>query len=101
MMEGFGGRFFTLLGGKDRLLEEAEAFSQVPFAGAVRVWLTNMLASVLVTAVLGGWIMVALDAPGRMLFALAAASMVVYGAGAALSVWLAHWGPEPEARKTR
>ncbi|ETR77047.1 cation transporter [Afipia sp. P52-10] len=47
----------------------------------------------LVVVVVGGLALLALDAPGWCLFLLAAASMVVYGGLAALSVWLTSWGP--------
>jgi putative MATE family efflux protein len=42
-----GPAFFRLLGGEGRVLEEAVAYSGVLFSGAVGVWLTNTLASIL------------------------------------------------------
>jgi putative MATE family efflux protein len=42
-----GGDFFTLLGGRGNVLEEASAYSQVLFSGAVSIWLVNTLASVI------------------------------------------------------
>jgi putative MATE family efflux protein len=53
----------------------------------------------LVVVVIGGWILLTLDAPGWSLFLLAAGSMVVYGGLAALSVWLTSWGPSRPALK--
>ncbi|MBB4376823.1 putative efflux protein, MATE family [Bradyrhizobium sp. Rc3b] len=47
MMLVFGRSFFTLLGGRDRVLEEASGYSQVLFSGAVAIWLVNTLASVI------------------------------------------------------
>ena len=42
-----GPTFFSLLGGQGRVLEEAVAYSNVLFSGAVGVWLTNTFASIL------------------------------------------------------
>lgn len=53
----------------------------------------------LVVVVIGGFTLLALDAPGWSLFLLAASSMVVYGGLAALSVWLTSWGPSRPAPK--
>src|SRR6187455_1677570 len=35
----FGGTFYTLLGGRDGVLEQAMAYSQVLFSGAIAIWL--------------------------------------------------------------
>jgi putative MATE family efflux protein len=43
----FGPTLFARLGGQGRVLEEATAFSNVLFTGAIGVWLTNTLASIL------------------------------------------------------
>jgi putative MATE family efflux protein len=43
----FGRQFFTLLGGRGHVLEEACNYSQVLFSGAIAIWLVNTLASVL------------------------------------------------------
>ena len=43
----FGRQLFVLLGGRDRVLEEACDYSQVLFSGAIAIWLVNTLASVL------------------------------------------------------
>jgi putative MATE family efflux protein len=42
-----GPTLFHLLGGEGRVLEEAVAYSNVLFSGAVGVWLTNTFASIL------------------------------------------------------
>jgi putative MATE family efflux protein len=47
MMLGFGRNFFTLLGGRADVLEEACNYSQVLFSGAISIWLVNTLASVI------------------------------------------------------
>src|SRR3954468_1287912 len=47
MMLAFGRAFFTLLGGRGRVLEEACGYSQMLFSGAVAIWLVNTLASVI------------------------------------------------------
>src|SRR5450759_5062358 len=47
MMLLFGRQFFTLLGGRGRVLEQACDYSQVLFSGAIAIWLVNTLASVL------------------------------------------------------
>jgi putative MATE family efflux protein len=47
MMLLLGRQFFTLLGGRGRVLEQACDYSQVLFSGAIAIWLVNTLASVL------------------------------------------------------
>lgn len=47
MMLGFGRDFFSLLGGRGAVLDEAWRYTQVLFSGAVSIWLVNTLASVL------------------------------------------------------
>jgi putative MATE family efflux protein len=47
MMLLFGREFFSLLGGRGRVLDEARNYSQVLFSGAIAIWLVNTLASVL------------------------------------------------------
>jgi putative MATE family efflux protein len=47
MMLLFGRNFFTLLGGRGNVLEEACNYSQVLFSGAIAIWLVNTLASVI------------------------------------------------------
>lgn len=46
-MLAFGRSFFMLLGGRERVLEEASGYSQMLFSGAVAIWLVNTLASVI------------------------------------------------------
>jgi putative MATE family efflux protein len=43
----FGCTFFSLLGGRGEVLEQALIYSHVLFAGAIGIWLVNTLASVL------------------------------------------------------
>ena len=47
----------------------------------------------------GGILLLTYNAPGWTLFLLAAASMVVYGVLAVLSVWLTTWGPPKPGSK--
>ena len=47
MMLAFGRAFYTLLGGRGGVLEQAMQYSQVLFSGAVAIWLVNTLASVM------------------------------------------------------
>jgi putative MATE family efflux protein len=47
MMLLFGRQFFSLLGGRGGVLEEACNYAQVLFSGAIAIWLVNTLASVL------------------------------------------------------
>jgi putative MATE family efflux protein len=42
-----GRQFFSLLGGRGRVLEQACDYSRVLFSGALAIWLVNTLASVL------------------------------------------------------
>lgn len=46
----------------------------------------------LVLVVVGGYVMVATDAPMWCFFALSTAAMIAMGLGTALSVWLSNWG---------
>ena len=43
----FGLQFYRWLGGRDAVLDEAVRYSNVLFCGAVLVWLSNTLASIL------------------------------------------------------
>lgn len=47
LLLGFGRGLYGLLGGRGAALEQALAYSQVVFAGAVLVWISNTLASLL------------------------------------------------------
>src|ERR1700712_2357651 len=46
LMLPFGQQFFSALGGRGGVLEEASSYSQVLFSGAIAIWLVNTLASV-------------------------------------------------------
>jgi putative MATE family efflux protein len=46
MMLLFGRSFFSALGGRGGVLEQASSYSQVLFSGAIAIWLVNTLASV-------------------------------------------------------
>ncbi|XIA66500.1 MATE family efflux transporter [Bradyrhizobium sp. TZ2] len=46
MMLAFGRGFYTLLGGRGGVLEQAMQYSHVLFSGAIAIWLVNTLASV-------------------------------------------------------
>lgn len=46
MMLTFGRAFYTLLGGRGSVLEQAMQYSNVLFSGAIAIWLVNTLASV-------------------------------------------------------
>ena len=46
MMLMFGRAFYTLLGGRGGVLEQAMQYSHVLFSGAMAIWLVNTLASV-------------------------------------------------------
>jgi putative MATE family efflux protein len=46
MMLAFGRPFFSALGGRGSVLEEACNYSHVLFSGAIAIWLVNTLASV-------------------------------------------------------
>src|SRR3954470_10196489 len=46
MMLAFGRAFFSALGGRGGVLDEASNYSQVLFSGAISIWLVNTLASV-------------------------------------------------------
>jgi putative MATE family efflux protein len=46
IMLAFGRQFYSLLGGRDGVLDQAVQYSQVLFSGAISIWLVNTLASV-------------------------------------------------------
>jgi Na+-driven multidrug efflux pump len=46
MMLLFGRQFFSALGGRGGVLDEASRYSNVLFSGAIAIWLVNTLASV-------------------------------------------------------
>jgi len=47
IMLTFGRAFYTLLGGRGGVLEQAMQYSNVLFSGAIAIWLVNTLASVI------------------------------------------------------
>lgn len=83
LMLGFGHLLFALLGGRGAALEQALAYSQILFGGAVLVWLANTLASVLRGS--GNTVAPAL--------ALAVAALVQIPLSGALTLG---WGPFPK-----
>ncbi len=82
LLLGFGSGLYSLLGGRGAMLEQALAYSQVVFAGAVLVWLANTLASLLRGS--GNTLAPAL--------ALAGAALVQIPLSGALTLG---WGPFP------
>ncbi|MGH6713834.1 MAG: MATE family efflux transporter, partial [Bradyrhizobium sp.] len=46
MMLAFGRQFYSLLGGRGGVLEQAVQYSHVLFSGAISIWLVNTLSSV-------------------------------------------------------
>ena len=46
MMLAFGREFYTLLGARGGVLEQAMQYSHVLFSGAIAIWLVNTLASI-------------------------------------------------------
>ncbi|MBR1238144.1 MATE family efflux transporter [Bradyrhizobium sp. AUGA SZCCT0182] len=46
VMLAFGRQFYSLLGGRGGVLEQAMQYSHVLFSGAISIWLVNTLASV-------------------------------------------------------
>lgn len=46
-VEGFGRPLFALMGGRGAVLDDAFAYAQVLFAGAVPVWIANTLSAIL------------------------------------------------------
>src|SRR6185503_11317350 len=83
LLLGLGRELYSLLGGRGAALEQALAYSQAVFAGAVLVWLANTLASLL-------------RGSGNTLapaIALAAAALVQIPLSGALTLG---WGPFPQ-----
>ena len=78
----FGAAMYQVLGGRDAMLGEALAYSNIVFLGATATWLTNTLASVLRGS--GN-----MKVPSVMML-LAAAAQVVLGGGLGLGL-----GPFP------
>lgn len=84
----FAGPAFVFFGLNLALYFAAQGAGRIGgplFAGTLR----------LVVIALGGWALVANDAPDWTLFALVAAGMVVAGTGSAAFVAMTPWGPRP------
>lgn len=102
----FGPFLYRLLGGRDSVLAEAAAFSDVLFLGALFVWVMNCLASVLrgtgnmrvpsltilvcsaIQIIVGGTLGLGLGPIPRMgMPGVAIGSIVGFGGGAAFLLW--------------
>ncbi len=102
----FGPVFYQLLGGRDLVLAEASAFSNVLFLGAVFVWVMNALASVVrgtgnmrvpsltilvcsgVQILVGGALGLGVGPVPRLgMPGVAIGSIVAFGGGAAFLLW--------------
>src|SRR5882757_4585603 len=107
MMLLFGREFYTLLGGRGRVLEQACDYSQVLFSGAISIWLVNTLASVLrgtgdmrlpsltiigaavVQIVLGGTLGLGLAGlPQFGMRGVAAGQLIAFSLGAVFLLWV-------------
>jgi putative MATE family efflux protein len=75
----FGPAIFAAMGGSDRVLALALAYSNVVFAGAILVWMMNTLASVLRGS--GEMVFTAIVAVGGELLHLALAPVLIFGLG--------------------
>jgi Na+-driven multidrug efflux pump len=106
MMLLFGRQFFSALGGRGSVLEEASSYSNVLFSGAIAIWLVNTLASVVrgtgdmripsVTLIgvsasqilVGGTLGLGLfGAPQLGMPGVAAGQLVAFTLGAAFLIW--------------
>jgi Na+-driven multidrug efflux pump len=106
MMLLFGRQFFSALGGRGGVLEEASSYSNVLFSGAISIWLVNTLASVVrgtgdmripsVTLIgvaacqilVGGTLGLGLfGAPQLGMPGVAAGQLVAFTLGAAFLIW--------------
>jgi Na+-driven multidrug efflux pump len=106
MMLLFGRSFFSALGGRGGVLEQASSYSQVLFSGAISIWLVNTLASVVrgtgdmkipsVTLIgvaalqilVGGTLGLGLfGAPQLGMSGVAAGQLAAYTLGAAFLIW--------------
>ena len=105
-MWAFGGAFFTFLGGRGAVLDEARAYANVLFAGAISIWLVNTLASIvrgtgdmkvpsgtllavaLLQVVLGGTLGLGLGGvPQFGMRGVAAGQAIAYSCGALFLIW--------------
>src|SRR3954463_4045423 len=106
MMLLFGRQFFSLLGGRDGVLEEACSYSHVLFSGAISIWLVNTLASVVrgtgdmkipsaaliaaaaIQIVVGGTLGLGLfGAPRFGMAGVAAGQLTAFGLGSVFLIW--------------
>ena len=81
-MLAFGPALYRLLGGRDEVLAQAIGYSNILFCGAILIWLSNTLASILRGA--GN-----MKVPSLTIF-LTAALQIVLGGALGLG-----WGPAP------
>src|ERR1700704_4162790 len=106
MMLTFGRQFYSLLGGRGGVLEQAMQYSHVLFSGAISIWLVNTLSSVvrgtgdmripsvtliataIVQVVVGGGFGLGLfGAPQLGMAGVAAGQLVAFTLGAAFLIW--------------
>jgi putative MATE family efflux protein len=102
----FGRQFFSALGGRGGVLEQANSYSNVLFSGAIAIWLVNTLASVVrgtgdmkipsatliavaaIQILVGGTLGLGLfGAPQLGMPGVAAGQLAAYTLGAAFLVW--------------
>jgi putative MATE family efflux protein len=106
MMLLLGRQFFSTLGGRGGVLEQASSYSNVLFSGAIAVWLVNTLASVVrgtgdmkipsatliavaaIQILVGGTLGLGLfGAPQFGMSGVAAGQLAAYTLGAAFLIW--------------
>ena len=106
LMLVFGRQFFSLLGGHGAVLEQACAYANVLFSGAIAIWLVNTLASVIrgtgdmrlpsatliivsiLQVVIGGTFGLGLfGAPRLGMPGVASGQLTAYTLGAAFLIW--------------
>src|SRR6195952_4602361 len=106
MMLLFGRQFFSALGGRGSVLEQASSYSNVLFSGAIAIWLVNTLASVVrgtgdmkipsatliavaaIQVLVGGTLGLGLfGAPQFGMPGVAAGLLAAYTLGAAFLIW--------------
>jgi putative MATE family efflux protein len=79
---GFGRTAYSAMGGRGAALDDALAYSNVLFGGAVLIWLSNVLAGIVRGA--GNMLLPSLSLLGTALLHLALCPLLVFG-----------WGPFP------
>jgi putative MATE family efflux protein len=106
MMLLFGRQFFSALGGRGGVLEQASSYSNVLFSGAIAIWLVNTLASVVrgtgdmkipsailiavavIQILVGGTLGLGLfGAPQLGMPGVAAGQLAAYALGATFLIW--------------